>query len=488
MSTSPLSLVPQPCHGPDVVVTEIPTGSAQLRLYQYHLVCLSLLTYLVVDHGTRAAVVVDPHAHLVNALRCDLASARWRLVWVALTVAEPGPLAAARQLVATQPGARVVTASSVITPPLGCAHGPTSHLCLGQVGVEITAVGMAGTDAATGATTGTASGAGAGADALCVLAVRYGGLATPVALLTGSVLVLGDTALPAHVGDGTGLRAVASTVVAYPDTTILAPGWASYDQVLGRRTWSSLGEQKRTNHILATARTRPPPRRWPAVSAAAHRAATPIDVDEPKLPPWSWWGLDETTAAATQGAWLVDVRPAARFAASHLRTSVHLPWGPTFALGFAALIPAGARVVWVGDEVAVNAAGRWATHYAPSIQQLGAVDVVGRAPAWPHWDQWMQSSPRLTYDELGECQAIEPGLVVADVRTRPELATGWLTGSTPWPLASLPRVVASLDPGRPVVLYCHDGTRSTAAASWLRRHGFDHVSDLVGGCTSWPYR
>ena len=38
-----------------------------------------------------------------------------------------------------------------------------------------------------------------------------------------------------------------------------------------------------------------------------------------------------------------------------------------------------------------------------------------------------------------------------------------------------------LDADRPVLLHCAGGYRSSVGASWLKRHGFDDVSDVIGG-------
>jgi rhodanese-related sulfurtransferase len=42
-----------------------------------------------------------------------------------------------------------------------------------------------------------------------------------------------------------------------------------------------------------------------------------------------------------------------------------------------------------------------------------------------------------------------------------------------------------LDRGRPVVVYCAGGYRSSIAASLLRAHGFEKVADVLGGFDAW---
>ena len=45
--------------------------------------------------------------------------------------------------------------------------------------------------------------------------------------------------------------------------------------------------------------------------------------------------------------------------------------------------------------------------------------------------------------------------------------------------------MGELSPGRPTVVYCAGGYRSSVVASMLRSEGFGDVSDLVGGYAAW---
>ena len=53
------------------------------------------------------------------------------------------------------------------------------------------------------------------------------------------------------------------------------------------------------------------------------------------------------------------------------------------------------------------------------------------------------------------------------------------------PVGQLPTRLGELDPGKPTVVYCAGGYRSSVAASLLRRHGFTDVSDILGGFGAW---
>jgi len=76
-----------------------------------------------------------------------------------------------------------------------------------------------------------------------------------------------------------------------------------------------------------------------------------------------------------------------------------------------------------------------------------------------------------------------PALV--DVREPYEWSIARLPDARLIPLNSLPQSVHSLDRTAELVVYCHHGTRSGAAADWLRGRGFTRVRNLVGGIDRW---
>lgn len=74
---------------------------------------------------------------------------------------------------------------------------------------------------------------------------------------------------------------------------------------------------------------------------------------------------------------------------------------------------------------------------------------------------------------------------VLDVRERWEFEIGHLPGARLVPLAQLESQLATLDPGREILVYCHHGSRSAAAVTRLQAAGFTRVSHLEGGIDRW---
>jgi rhodanese-related sulfurtransferase len=82
-------------------------------------------------------------------------------------------------------------------------------------------------------------------------------------------------------------------------------------------------------------------------------------------------------------------------------------------------------------------------------------------------------------------ELIDAGAQVVDVRTPVEHAAGHIAGAAHIPLDHLDAGSAeALDRGRPVIVYCRGGNRSTVAAEALRNSGFDAHS-IDGGLVAW---
>jgi hydroxyacylglutathione hydrolase len=73
---------------------------------------------------------------------------------------------------------------------------------------------------------------------------------------------------------------------------------------------------------------------------------------------------------------------------------------------------------------------------------------------------------------------------VLDVRGASEHAAGCLEGSTNIAYTRLAPRLAELPRGRRILVHCALGGRSAAAASMLRRAGFDAVN-VAGGFEAW---
>jgi rhodanese-related sulfurtransferase len=74
---------------------------------------------------------------------------------------------------------------------------------------------------------------------------------------------------------------------------------------------------------------------------------------------------------------------------------------------------------------------------------------------------------------------------VIDVRAPAERAAKHIPGSAHIPLTRLTERLSDIPAGRPLLVYCAGGYRSSIAASILQRNGFSNVAELAGGIAAW---
>ncbi len=77
--------------------------------------------------------------------------------------------------------------------------------------------------------------------------------------------------------------------------------------------------------------------------------------------------------------------------------------------------------------------------------------------------------------------------VVVDVRSMAEFKDGHIVNAVNIPLNGLANNIKQLEKhrGKPIVAVCRSGSRSGAACSLLRKHGFENVKNLRGGMLAW---
>jgi rhodanese-related sulfurtransferase len=97
------------------------------------------------------------------------------------------------------------------------------------------------------------------------------------------------------------------------------------------------------------------------------------------------------------------------------------------------------------------------------------------------------AAPEGGANEVSRAEAqklVEQGAQLIDVRADHEWGAGRIAGATHLPLAELAARAGEIDKGRPVVLYCRGGNRSSMAAAALAEAGYDAVK-MSEGIVGW---
>ena len=101
--------------------------------------------------------------------------------------------------------------------------------------------------------------------------------------------------------------------------------------------------------------------------------------------------------------------------------------------------------------------------------------------------QSQQSSKTLMATAFNDKIKETPGAVLIDVRTKDEFSGGAIAQALniDYNDASFEQTIGNFDKTKPYFVYCLSGGRSSAAAEYMRTHGFTNVYDLKGGIMAW---
>ncbi|HEV8599386.1 MAG TPA: rhodanese-like domain-containing protein [Gemmatimonadales bacterium] len=185
------------------------------------------------------------------------------------------------------------------------------------------------------------------------------------------------------------------------------------------------------------------------------------------------------------GAVIVDLRPAADFAAGHLPGTLNIPWNYSFATWAGSLLPYDRDLYLLLDE-AEPGAGRL-ERVVQSLLMIGLDRVRGyfAADALELWTAEGNALGRVEQLSVGELAGRHNGVMILDVRSGTEWDAGHLEGATHIPLAELPDRLNEVPPGQSVAVHCQGGARSAIAASLLLSQGRRGVANVSGGFGAW---
>ncbi len=453
-------------------------------LDQFYLGCLSQASYLVADEVSRRAVVVDPRRDVSEYL----AAAQQRGLSIELIVLTHvhADFVPGHTELAAQTGAAIAMgeAAPVSFPIRRLSDGERIRLGDPESGVMIEVLATPGHTP----------------ESITLAVYEHTIDQAPAAILTGDTLFLGDVGRPDLLGAAGRTaadmarelyRSLRTKILPLPDEVLVYPGHgagSACGKALSTDTVSTLGVQRDVNYALApmteeafvaavTEGLPDPPAYFTqevALNRAGHDAFDPT-VTVADIP------ATEAVRRQQGGDLLLDVRDDQAFAAGHLRGAVNVGLSGRFAEYAAAVHAPDQPVILVGNPAEVTEARlRLARVGVDAV--TGAVTDLDALITQP---ELTQTQSRLTARHAAQRIATMPDLQVVDVRSPGEFAGGTLPGAVNLPLPRLRELTPTLDPTRPVLVHCAGGYRSIAAASMLRAHGFDDVSDLIGGWQAW---
>lgn len=323
----------------------------------------------------------------------------------------------------------------------------------------------------------------------------------PKAVFTGDTLFVGDVGRPDLSGDYTPqelaallYRSLHEKLLKLPDETEVFPAHGA-GSLCGRQMStersSTIGRERRTNYALQAksadefvqmlTESLPPRPEYFVRDVELNRQGASMLDQLPLLTPLR---ARDVLRLQSEGAVVLDTRPATEFAVAHVPGALHIALSGQYASWAARILGLDKRIVLVGED---------ADHLRESQMRLARVGIEHVAgfledgiAGWVKGGYELQYMPQVSATELPELLDKEKGHVaVLDVRESSEVATGAIENSVRIPLGQLPARTGELDREKLLVVHCKSGYRSSIAASILRRAGFSEVVNLTGGFDAW---
>jgi hydroxyacylglutathione hydrolase len=193
--------------------------------------------------------------------------------------------------------------------------------------------------------------------------------------------------------------------------------------------------------------------------------------------------LAELDMTALRGALastvVIDARPSAEFARSHIPGSMSIPFGTSFATWAGTLLDPDADIVLIADDEARVEKSR------RMLALIGFDRAIG----------WAGRTARAEWAATDRLESVEQ-VDLADVTTRNHRTVIDVRGASEWDeghipnarhlfLGRLAETSEDLPRDLPIALHCQGGTRASIAASMLQAKGFTNVATLKGGMDAW---
>ena len=452
-------------------------------LKQYYLGCLAHASYLIADESSGTAAVVDPQRDVEQYLE-DAGRLQCRVGHVFLTHFHADFVAGHLEL-REREGATIHLGARARAeyPFTAMADGDSVQLGAARLTVLETP--------------------GHSPESISILVSDPEEPVDPYAVLSGDTLFIGDVGRPDLRGalgwsaeelGGMLYDSLHGKLACLPDDTLLYPAHGAGSlcgKKLSTDTVSTIGIQRAYNYALAPmSRERfietvtadlpdaPAYFTYDAVLNARERPTLDQALDR-ELRPLT---LGETLKLQADGAQVLDTRDGAKFDAAHLKGSINVGLGGSYATWCGTILDPEKAIVLIaepGREVeAATRLGRIAFDTIAGYL-AGGMESLSDDP------NLIDRIERITAGSLAEQLTSPAPPVLLDVRAPGEWEQERIEAAVNVPLSRLPERLDSLPRDRQIVVHCASGYRSAIAAGLLERAGFEDVADLVGGLGAW---
>ena len=338
-------------------------------------------------------------------------------------------------------------------------------------------------------------------EGVCVVLRDLSNPTFPATVFTGDTLFVGDVGRPDLSPTHTPQQLAAALynslhtkLLTLPDDTIIFPAHGA-GSLCGRNmsaeSSSTIGHQRATNYALMarsseefvhllTDNMTTAPEYFASEVALNRRGATSLS----ELPDLKALTPNELTQLTSDGATIIDTRPAPDFAAAHLPRSLHIALTGQYASWAARILGLHTTLILVTEDTQSLRESQLRLARV-GIERIAGY-LAGGITAWVNAGHPLESTPQITAPDLANWLSTDTTPpTILDVREPAETESGSIPNSINIPLGTLKSRLKEIDPTHPVVVHCKGGYRSSIATSLLRQANIPEVIDLIGGFDAW---
>jgi hydroxyacylglutathione hydrolase len=325
---------------------------------------------------------------------------------------------------------------------------------------------------------------------------------TPWVLFTGDFLFVGDVGRPDLLGEEAKKQlahqlysSVFERLPAMPDITEIFPAHGAGSlcgKAISSRRSSTVGFERRYNAALKEK----PEQQWVDDLMSDMPLAPPYfrrmkkvnsegpAIIGPELPGQKRWSPKEVYERVCDKCLVLDVRSKEAFAAAHIPNSINIPYSPNLPTWAGWVLPYDRPTLIITDDP------KQMSEVATHLLRVGFDDLQGYLQGG--LDGWETSGFPLTTLGSWSVQHLDQQrksagdkLTILDVRTEKEWNSGHIDGALHIHGGRLQEHFGDVPRDKPVAVICGSGYRGTIAASFLKREGYEEVSNVIGGMTAW---
>jgi hydroxyacylglutathione hydrolase len=320
------------------------------------------------------------------------------------------------------------------------------------------------------------------------------------AIFTGDTLFVGDVGRPDLSSGNLSsedlaeimYETLAKQILPLPDNVIVYPAHgpgSSCGKNLGPETFSTIGQEKKTNHAL-----QPKSKEDFVKSVTEGLNAAPVyfainasinqkgydAIDEVKERGLKALSIEEFKAIAKEDVIILDTRHATVFTQGFIPSSIFMGLEGRYAEWAASMISFDKKIILV-TEIGKE---------KESVIRLARVGfdkmagcLHGGFEAWQNAGEKVDLIIDVEPDELIMDLPHDPNITVLDVRKENEYADGHLKDASNLPLSNMTDItlLAQFEEDENIYVHCAGGYRSVIASSILKKEGIHNLRNVLGG-------